>query len=59
MVDTLLSNGYCVKVFDINKTSINNEVEYYTGDINNKEVSLETKFCMNTIIIIIIIIRIC
>ena len=38
MVDTLLSNGYCVKVFDINK--INNGVDYYTGDINNKEVRL-------------------
>ena len=40
MVDTLLSNGYCVKVFDINKTSINNGVDYYTGDINSKEVRL-------------------
>ena len=40
MVDTLLSNGYCVKVFDINKTSINNVVDYYTGDINSKEVRL-------------------
>ena len=40
MVETLLSNGYCVKVFDINKTSINNGVDYYTGDINNKEVRL-------------------
>ena len=40
MVETLLSNGYCVKVIDINKTSINNRVDYYTGDINNKEVRL-------------------
>ena len=40
MVETLLSNGCCVKVFDINKTSINNGVDYYTGDINNKEARL-------------------
>ena len=40
MVETLLSNGYCVKFFDINKTSINNGVDYYTGDINSKEVRL-------------------
>lgn len=39
MVDTLLSNGYQVKVFDLRITYANNRVQFYTGNMCCKEVS--------------------
>lgn len=38
LVEQLLDRGYTVNVFDIKKTFENDKVQFYTGDLCNKEV---------------------
>ena len=46
MVETLLSRGYQVKVFDLHITFDDERVQFFTGDLCTKEVlNIEHQMC--------------